>query len=213
MSVMLLRSDTTLRPCTTVGHRLQTRLCPSISVRLIATHITCKRVSIKFSAVTMQAISHFASSFGTRPDHFRFDGGGGGLITRSKEGMRCFLLRPTLYAAGEELLMGECATGLALVVLLEAALVSVDGCFSGDGVGISVALVLEGMLLSSAGVSMDSLTDALPSCGSTESSFASSLFFEPSLSGTVAADLGGRPLPRFFGGSSGAVGVDSSAST
>jgi hypothetical protein len=208
---MLLQSDAALPPCTAVLHHLQ-EMFQSTSVRLIATHITYKRVSMNSSAATMQALSHSASSFDYRRDHFRFDGGGGGLITRSKEGMRCFLLSPTLYAAGDELLMGECATGLALVVLLGAALVSVDGCFSDDGVGIFVALVWGAILLSSAGVSMESLTDALSAGGWIGSSFASSLFLSSSSSGTVAADLDGRPLPRFFGGSSGAIGVVWSAS-
>jgi len=74
--------------------------------------------------------------------HHLLDGNfaGGGLITRSSEGMRCFLLKPTLYGAGDELLMGECAAGLALAVFSGATLVSTDVCFSGDGVGISVAL-------------------------------------------------------------------------
>jgi hypothetical protein len=207
---IVAKRETTLRPRNTVVHHLQK---PCVSIHLVATHITYKRVSINSSTITIQAIPHCTPSFKTRALHFRFDGGGGGLITRSKEGMRCFLLSPTLYAAGDELLIGECATGLAFVVLLGAALVSVDGCFSGDGVGIFVALVLEGILLSSAGVSMEALAGILSSGGSTGSSFASSLFVESSSSGTVAVDLGGRPLPRFFGGSSGAVRAISSASS
>lgn len=69
--------------------------------------------------------------------------------------MRCFLLKPTRNGAGDELLMGECATGLALGFLSGAAWVSTDVCFSGDGVGMTVALFGFACLLSASGVSVD----------------------------------------------------------
>jgi hypothetical protein len=78
--------------------------------------------------------------------------------------MRCFLLKPTRYGAGDELLIGECAVGLALVFLSGAVLASTDGCFSGDGVGISVALFDFACVLSAAEVSIDFSADCLSSC-------------------------------------------------
>ena len=97
-------------------------------------------------------------------------------MIRSKDGMRCFLLRPTLYGAGDELfLMGECVGGLALdVALFSLSNVdaffpsSVDGCcFSGDGVGITFALLCFACgLLSLARLSVDPAAGTLSSCGS-----------------------------------------------
>ena len=101
----------------------------------------------------------------TASDHHRFDGNfaGGGLITRNRDGMRCFLLKPTRNGAGDELLMGECAAGLALVFFSGATLVSADGCFSGDGVGMTVALFCFACVLSAVEVSVGFSAGALSS--------------------------------------------------
>ena len=69
--------------------------------------------------------------------------------------MRCFLLKPTRNGAGDELLMGECAAGLALGFFSGATWVSADGCFSGDGVGITVALFCFACVLSASKGSVD----------------------------------------------------------
>lgn len=56
-----------------------------------------------------------------------------GFTMRSKDGIRCRLLKPTRNGTAKELLMGEWEVGLVLEADFSGAAVT---CFSGDGVGI-----------------------------------------------------------------------------